>query len=69
MDEELGNEPPLPLGLTLFLAEGAAKKQDDTSSSSTPLPMKSHGHLPAIDPRAALPIEEGPGLSSQTICW
>ena len=28
MDEELGDEPPLPLGLTLFLAEGTWPKSD-----------------------------------------
>ena len=41
MDEELGDNPTLPLGLALFLAEGAAAEQDDTPGSPTPVPMDS----------------------------
>ena len=41
MDEYLGENPTLPLGLTLFLAEGTAKEQGEAPSSSTPMPMYS----------------------------
>ena len=41
MDEELGDDPTLLLGLTLFLVEGAAKEQDDAPSPSIPMLMDS----------------------------
>ena len=41
VDEELGNDTTLPLGLTLFLAEGMAEEWDDAPSSSTPMSMDS----------------------------
>ena len=39
MDEELGNEPTLPMDLTLFFVEGMATEWDNAPSSSTPDPM------------------------------
>ena len=41
VDEEMGDDPTLPLDLTLFLVEGMAEEQDDTPSSQTPMPVDS----------------------------
>ena len=53
INEELGDDPMFPLGLTLFLAEGMATEWDDAPSSSTamdsprPTPSKSPQSHPA----------------------
>ena len=49
MDKELGDDPTLPLGLTLFLAEDMAEEQDGAPSSSTPKPMDSPWLPPSKD--------------------
>ena len=64
MDVEVGNEPPLSPGLTLFLAEGAAKEWDDAPSPSTPMPVKSPW-LPPMRAPTALPMQKGLSLKSQ----
>ena len=38
VEGELGDDPTLPQGLTLFLAEVMAKEQEDAPSPSTPVP-------------------------------
>ena len=52
MDGDLGNDPMLSQGLTLFLAKGTAEEQDDTPSPSTPMPedspQPSHQGPPAL---------------------
>ena len=39
MDEDLGDDPTLPMDLTTFLAGGTAEEQDDAPNPSTPLSM------------------------------
>ena len=65
VDKELGSDPTLPPSLTLFLAEGVAKEQDDAPSSSTPMPWIPHGHPLARTPSTAPPTWEGLSLRSQ----
>ena len=43
--------PMLPLGLTLFLADGTAAEWDDAPSSSTPMPMDSPQPAPSKSPQ------------------
>ena len=50
VDEELGDDPTLPPGLTLFLAEGMAKEQDDAPSCLTPMPVDSPWPPPSKGP-------------------
>ena len=38
VEGNLGDNPTLPLGLTLFLAEGLAKGQDNAPGTVTPMP-------------------------------
>ena len=47
MDEELGDDPTLPPGLTLFLAEGMVEEQDDSPCSSSPMPLDSSWLAPS----------------------
>ena len=63
MEGDLGDTPMLPQGLTIFLAEGAAKEQDDTPGPFTFLPEGSP-QLPSEAPSATPPIQEEPGLKS-----
>ena len=65
MDGELGDDPTLPLGLTLFLVEDMAEELDDIPSPSTPIPVDSPWLPPVRVPSATPPIQEGPGLKSQ----
>ena len=51
VDEELGNDPTLPWGLTLFLAEGIAEEQDDIPSPSTPVAVDSLQLPPSKGPQ------------------
>ena len=50
MDEELGDDPTLPLDLTTFIVGGMAEELDDAPNPSTPLPLDS----------PQLPPSEGP---------
>ena len=61
VDKELGDDPTLPPGLTLFLVEGVAKEKDDAPSHSTPMPVDSPWLPPCTTPH----IQEGPSLKSQ----
>ena len=47
---DLGNDPKLPQGLTLFLAEVAAEEWDDTNGPYTPMPKDSPQLPPSEDP-------------------
>ena len=51
VDEELGDDPTLPLGLTLLLEESMAEEWDDAPSSLTPMPMDSPQLPPSQDPQ------------------
>ena len=64
MDEELGDDPTLPPGLTLFLAEGTVKEWDDTPSSSTPMPLDSPWLVPSKGPQSHPTYTGEPGWRS-----
>ena len=65
VDEELGNDPTLPPGLTLFLAEGMVTLWDDSPSSSTPMPMDSPWPAPSKSPQSHPAYMGGASLKSQ----
>ena len=62
VDQEFGDNPTLPQGLTLFLVEGMAKEWDDATSSSTPMPVDSPQPPHCEGPSATPPIQQGPSL-------
>ena len=65
VDEDLGNDPTLPMGLTLLLAEDMAEKWNDTPCSSTPVPIEAHSWPLLKSPSAIAPTWEGASLKYQ----
>ena len=63
VEGDLGDDLTLPPGLTLFLAEGTAKEQEDAPSPYTP--MDSPQVPPSEGFQHPQPIQEGSGLKTQ----
>ena len=65
VEEDLGNDPMLPQGLTLFLVEDEVKEWNDTPGPFTPM-LEDSPQLPLSEtPSTAPPIQEEPGLKFQ----